>query len=90
MNAVTDPITQTRRQEQSLPVMKERIPDLSLPMVKHEKAAGSRDEEQEVGPPAPSSKCPRGWKRREPKKKNRVDEVGGEWKKEDNTPIDIP
>ncbi len=28
--------------------------------------------------------------RREPKKKSRVDEVGGEWKKEDNTPIDIP
>ncbi len=36
VNAVTDPITQMRRQEQSLPVMKERIPDLSLPMMKHE------------------------------------------------------
>ncbi len=28
--------TQMRRQEQSLSVMKERIPDLSLPMMKHE------------------------------------------------------
>ncbi len=30
------PNTQMRRQEQSLPVMKERIADLSLPMMKHE------------------------------------------------------
>ncbi len=30
----TDPITQMRRQEQSLPVMKERIPNLNLPMMK--------------------------------------------------------
>ncbi len=36
VNAVSDPITQMRRQEQSLPVMKERIPDLNLPMMKHE------------------------------------------------------
>ncbi len=36
VNAVSDPITQMRRQEQSLPVMKERIQDLSLPMMKHE------------------------------------------------------
>ncbi len=40
-----------------------------------------------MAPPAPSSRRPRG---REPKKKSRVDEVGEEWKKEDNTPIDIP
>ncbi len=40
MNAVTDPIvkrSQMRRQEQSLPVMKERMPDLSLPMMKQTK-----------------------------------------------------
>ncbi len=36
VNVVTDPITQMSQQEQSLPVMKERIPDLSLPMMKHE------------------------------------------------------
>ncbi len=75
MNAVSDPITQMRRQEQSLPVMKEGIPDLSLPMMKHE--AGSSDKEEEVAPPAPISGRPRGRRRQEPKKK-------------DNTPIDIP
>ncbi len=52
-----------------------------------EEAAGSSDEEEEVSPPAPSSGRPRGRRRREPKKKSRVDEVGGEWKKEDNTPL---
>ncbi len=81
MNAVTDPDwkrTQMRRQEQSLPVMKERMP------------AGSSDEEEEVAPPATSSGHPRSQRRRAPKKKSQVDEVGGEWKKEGNTPIDIP
>ncbi len=43
-----------------------------------------------MAPPARSSGRPRGWRMRQPKKKSRVDEVGGEWKKEDNTPIDIP
>ncbi len=79
-----------RRQEQSLPVMKEKMPDLSLPMMKQTKAAGSSDEEEEVASPAPSCGRPRGRRRRAPKKKSQVDEVGGEWKKEDNTPIDIP
>ncbi len=51
---------------------------------------GSSDEEEEVAPPAPSSGRPRGRRRRESKNKSRVDEVGGEWKKDDNTPIDIP
>ncbi len=37
-----------------------------------------------MAPPAPSSGRPRGRRRRAPKKKSRVDEVGGEWKKEDN------
>ncbi len=57
-----------------------------------EEAAGSSDEEEEVAPPAPSSGRPRGRRRRAPKKKkkSRVDEVEGEWEKEDNTPIDIP
>ncbi len=55
-----------------------------------EEAAGSSDEEEEVAPPASSSGCPRGRRMRAPKKKSLVDEVGGEWKKEDNTPIDIP
>ncbi len=55
-----------------------------------EEAAGSSDEEEEVAPPAPSSGRPRGRRRGAPKKKSRVDEVEGEWKKEDNTPIDIP
>ncbi len=38
VNAVTDPdyADEVTGQEQSLPVMKERIPDLSLPMMKHE------------------------------------------------------
>ncbi len=40
--------------------------------------------------PALRSGRPHGRRRREPKKKSRVDEVGGEWKKEDNKPIDIP
>ncbi len=81
MNVINDPDwkrTQMRRQEQSLPVMKERMP------------AGFSDEEEEVAHPAPSSGHPRGRRRRAPKKKSRVDEVGGEWKKEDNKPIDIP
>ncbi len=43
-----------------------------------------------MAPPALSSGRPRGRRRRAPKKKSRVDEVEGEWKKEDNTPIDIP
>ncbi len=55
-----------------------------------EEAAGSSDEEEEVAPPAPSSGRPRSQRRWAPKKKSRVDEVGGKWKKEDNTPIDIP
>ncbi len=42
-----------------------------------------------MAPPAPTGR-PCGGRRREPKKNSRVDEVGGEWKKEDNTPIDIP
>ncbi len=42
-----------------------------------------------MAPPAPSSGRPRGRRRRESKNKSRVDEVGGEWKKDD-TPIDIP
>ncbi len=41
-------------------------------------------------PPAPSSGRPRSRRRRELKNKSRVDEVGGEWKKDDNTPILIP
>ncbi len=52
-----------------------------------EEAAGSSDE---VAPPAPSSGRPHGRRRRAPKRKSRVDEVGGEWKKEGNTPIDSP
>ncbi len=67
-----------RQQEQSFPVMKERMP------------AGSSDEEEEVAPLATSSGRPRSRRRRASKKKSRIDEVGGEWKKEDNTPIDIP
>ncbi len=55
-----------------------------------EEAAGSSYEEEEVAPPDPSSGRFRGRRRRAPKKKSRMDEVGGEWKKEDNTPIDIP
>ncbi len=93
MYAVTDPIvkrTQMRQQEQSLPVMKEKMPDLSSNDETDEEAAGSSDEEEEVAPPAPSSGRPRGRRRRAPKKKSRVDEVGGKWKKEDNAPIDIP
>ncbi len=43
-----------------------------------------------MAPPAPSSGRPRGWRRWESKNKSRVDEVGGEWKKDDNTPFDIP
>ncbi len=43
-----------------------------------------------MAPPAPSSGRPRGQRRRELKNKSQVDEVGGEWKKDDNTPIDIP
>ncbi len=43
-----------------------------------------------MAPPAPSSGRPRGRRRRESKNKSREDEVGGEWKKNDNTPIDIP
>ncbi len=43
-----------------------------------------------MAPPVPSSGRPRGRRRREPKKKSWVDEVGGQWKKEDNTLIDIP
>ncbi len=54
-----------RRQEQSLPVMKERMP------------AGSSDEEEEVASPALSSGRPRGRRWRAPKKKSRVDKVGG-------------
>ncbi len=53
-------------------------------------AESSSDEAEEVAPPAPSSGCHRGRRRRALKKKSRVDEVGGEWKKEDNTPIDFP
>ena len=51
-----------------------------------EETAGSSEEEEKVAPPALSSGCPRSRRRRAPKKKSRVDE----WKKEDNTPIDIP
>ena len=57
-----------------------------------EEAASSSDEEDKVAPPpppAPSSGRPRGRRRQAPKK-SRVDVVGGEWKKEDNTPIDVP
>ncbi len=43
-----------------------------------------------MAPPGPSSGRPHGRRRQAPKKKSRVDEVGGEWKKEDNTLIDIP
>ncbi len=55
-----------------------------------EEAASSSNEEEEVAPLAPSSGRPRGRRRQAPKKKSRLDEVGGEWKKEDNTPIDTP
>ncbi len=43
-----------------------------------------------MAPPAPSSGRPHGRRRRESKNKSLVYEVGGEWKKDDNTPIDIP
>ncbi len=43
-----------------------------------------------MAPPAPCSGRPRGRRRQELKNKSRVDEVGGEWKTDDNTPIDIP
>ncbi len=58
--------------------MKERMPDLSLPMMKQTKR-------QQV----PVMKK-RKWLlllRVLSKKKSQVDEVGDEWKKEDNTPI---
>ncbi len=42
-----------------------------------------------MAPLAPSSGRPHGLRRWAPKKKSRVDEVGGEWKKDDNTPFDI-
>ncbi len=58
--------------------MKERMPE------------GSSDEEEKVAPPSTSSGRPRSRRRWAPKKKSRVDEVGGEWKKEDNIPSDIP
>ncbi len=44
MNAVTDPITQMRRQEQSLPVMKERYADEGTG------AVSSSDEGEDTGP----------------------------------------
>ncbi len=83
--------TQMKRQEQSLSVMEgeDAGPESSNDET-DEEAAGSSDEEEEVASLAPSSGCPHGRRRRAPKKKSRVDEVGCEWKKEDNTPIDIP
>ncbi len=83
------PITQMRRQEQSSSDEGEDT-DLSLPMMKQTKR-------QQV-PVMKKRKWllllrvldVRGRRSREPKKKSRVDEVGREWKKEDNTPIDIP
>ncbi len=49
-----------------------------------EEAAGSSDEES---PPAPSSGRPRGRRRRAPKKKSRVDEVGGDGSKRTTHPL---
>ncbi len=117
MYAVTDPIvkrTQMRRQEQSLPMMKEKMPDLAKYTRSHTpthpkqkscmkphnihhagpessndetEAAGSSDEEEELASPAPSCGRPHGRRRRAPKKKSRVDEVGGEWKMRTTHPL---
>ncbi len=86
MYAVTDPDCEATGAESSSDEGEDAGPESSNDET-DEKAAGSSDK---VAPPVPSSGRPRGRRRGAPKKKNRVDEVGSEWKKEDNTPIDIP